>query len=130
MPKLKIAIIGMGYVGLELGMALAKHFDVLGYDIHEERINELKQHLDRNIQFSKSELKKNKLIFTSHIGLIQSATIYIITVPTPALFYEYPDLEMLKNASQDIGRLLKKNDTVIYESSVYPGTTTQGINCG
>jgi UDP-N-acetyl-D-galactosamine dehydrogenase len=125
MPKIKIAIIGLGYVGLELGIALSKHFDVIGYDTLAERINELKQNYDRNLQFSTSQLKKNKIILTSHIDVIRAANIYIITVPTPALFYEYPDLEMLKIASQEIGSILKKNDIVIYESSVYPGTTTQ-----
>ncbi|NBX84897.1 MAG: nucleotide sugar dehydrogenase [Gammaproteobacteria bacterium] len=125
MPKIKIAIIGLGYVGLELAMALSKHFDVIGYDNLDERINELKRYHDRNLQFSVSELKNINFIFTSNFDMIKSANIYIITVPTPALFYEYPDLEMLKMASQEIGSILKKNDVVIYESSVYPGTTTQ-----
>lgn len=124
MRDINIAVVGLGYVGLELAMALSKHFNVTGYDHNLERIQELISLQDRNIQFNKKQLSKTKLSFSSDIETIKDANVYIITVPTPVYYYESPNLKPLKCATQQIASLLKKEDLVIYESSVYPGTTT------
>jgi UDP-N-acetyl-D-galactosamine dehydrogenase len=124
MRDINIAIVGLGYVGLELAMALSEHFQVTGYDHNKQRIIELSHCQDTNSQFNKKKLTHTKLIFSSDIKTIQPANVYIITVPTPVYYYEFPDLELLKDATQQIASVLKKGDLVIYESSVYPGTTT------
>jgi len=123
-----IAIIGLGYVGLPLGVAFSERYKVIGYDINKERIEELKRGYDRTLEVSEEELKAaiNKgMKFASDINDIKDANIYIITVPTPIDSHKNPDLTPLKKASESIGRILKKGDIVIYESTVYPGCTEE-----
>ena len=119
---MQIAVIGLGYVGLDLALHLAPHFSVLGYD-RPARIHELKEDTDSNQQFSKLNLQN--LNYTDRLDNLKSATVFIICVPTPVLHYTIPDITLLKEATQSIASILKKGDTVIYESSVYPGTTTK-----
>jgi UDP-N-acetyl-D-galactosamine dehydrogenase len=123
----KICIIGLGYVGLPLAHAFAKKFDVVGFDIFEERINELKKCFDRTLELDKKQLDevKDKIVYTSKIEEIQDSNIYIVTVPTPIDSSNRPDLTPLIKSSQTIGKVLKKDDIVIYESTVYPGVTEE-----
>ncbi|MCB1581749.1 MAG: nucleotide sugar dehydrogenase [Xanthomonadales bacterium] len=123
----KIAVIGLGYVGLPLAVALAKHYQVVGYDISQPRVDELNQNQDHTQEVSSEALQAAKnLKFTADEIGIAEANHYIITVPTPVDENNTPDLTPLIQASETIGALLTRGDTVIYESTVYPGAT-EGI---
>jgi UDP-N-acetyl-D-glucosamine/UDP-N-acetyl-D-galactosamine dehydrogenase len=121
----KIAIIGMGYVGLPLATAFAKKFDVVGYDIDKKRIQSLKDGNDITLEVRREQLNsiKSNIHFTSVVADMEECSIYIVTVPTPIDSSNRPDLEPLIKASIAVGTLLKKDDLVIYESTVYPGVT-------
>lgn len=126
----KIAIIGLGYVGLPLAVAFAKKFRVVGFDINKKRIDELNKGKDFTLEVSDNELQE-VLTLADHSGLeitddpkaMQDATVYIVTVPTPTNKYNQPVLTPLQKASETIATVLKKDDVVIYESTVYPGVT-------
>nr|WP_156922618.1 nucleotide sugar dehydrogenase [Lebetimonas sp. JH292] len=123
-----ISIIGLGYVGLPLAVAFSKKYKVIGFDINHIRIEELKKGIDRTLEVSEEELKeaiKRGLEFTSNLEEIKKANIYIVTVPTPIDKHKNPDLTPLIMASRSVGRVLKKRDIVIYESTVYPGCTEE-----
>lgn len=120
-----IVITGAGYVGLPLAIALAKYHFVICYDVNKKRIEELIKGYDKNKQHFKKEILQKKLIFTSNTDLLQKKDIYIITVPTPINSSNQPDLTMLEQASILIGKLMKKNSTIIYESTTYPGCTEE-----
>ena len=116
----------MGYVGLPLAVAFAKKFIVTGYDINLQRINKLKKNYDETNEVLKNSLKNaKKLNFTSKIGDISDCNIFIITVPTPVFKNNQPNLKMLISASKEVGKIIKKNDIIIYESTVYPGVTEE-----
>ncbi|KTD07705.1 nucleotide sugar dehydrogenase [Legionella jamestowniensis] len=119
------AVIGLGYVGLELAISLADSKETYGYDISKHRIAELQQNQDRNHLISSDRLKNSKLKLTNDIELIKAANFYIVAVSTPAYFYELPNLEPLINATRSLGEVLKKGDIVVFESTVYPGTTEE-----
>ena len=120
--KIKLAVIGLGYVGLPLTLEFAKKRKVIGFDIEEKRIKELKIGKDKNLEVTKKELKNNKqLIFTSNEKDIKSANCYIVTVPTPIDKKKKPDLKPLLKASKIVGKVIQKGDLIIYESTVYPG---------
>ncbi len=126
--KKRIAIIGLGYVGLPLAVAFSKKYDVIGFDINKERIKELKEGFDRTLEVEEKELKeaiKNGLEFTDNLDEIKDANIFIVTVPTPIDKHKNPDLTPLIKASESVGKVLKKGDIVIYESTVYPGCTEE-----
>jgi UDP-N-acetyl-D-glucosamine/UDP-N-acetyl-D-galactosamine dehydrogenase len=119
---LKLAIIGLGYVGLPLALEFSKKKNVIGFDTSEKRIKELKSGVDKNLEFSKKELQGQKqLNFTSNVKDFKSVNCYIITVPTPVDQFKKPDLKPLLNASKMVGEIIKKDDLIIYESTVYPG---------
>ena len=119
--KLSIGVIGLGYVGLPLLVELSKKLNCIGYDKNLIRLKEIKKFYDRNLQLKKNQLNKIK---TSHsIYSLKQCNIYIVTVPTPINKKKLPDLSHLINATQDIGRILKKDNVVIYESTVFPGCT-------
>ena len=124
----KIAIIGLGYVGLPLSIEIAKYFQVLGYDNDSERVSELKRLKDKtgeaNIEKMEKALTK-KLKLSSNENDLNDYNIYIITVPTPVTISKTPDLSYLKAASALVGKYLKSGDIVIYESTVYPGCTEE-----
>jgi UDP-N-acetyl-D-galactosamine dehydrogenase len=120
-----IVIAGAGYVGLPLAIALAKYHFVICYDVNKQRIEELIKGYDKNKQHLKKEILQKKLIFTFNTDLLQKKDIYIITVPTPINSSNQPDLTMLEQASILIGKLIKKNSTIIYESTTYPGCTEE-----
>ncbi len=126
MKNTKIAIIGLGYVGLPLAVEFGKQYPTLGYDINQDRINELENGFDRTLELDSTELKKSKkLIFTYNINDLSKANTYIITVPTPIDKNNNPDITLLLQASKMVGTLLNKGDIVIYESTVYPGCTEE-----
>jgi UDP-N-acetyl-D-galactosamine dehydrogenase len=122
----KIAIIGLGYVGLPLAVEFGKHFETIGFDIHQTRIDELKTGYDRTLESDKEAiLSSNKLTFTNQLADLKTANIFIVTVPTPIDKNNKPDLSPLLKASTSVGSVLKKGDIVIYESTVYPGCTEE-----
>ena len=120
-----IVVIGLGYVGLPLAVALAQKFDVTGYDINLERINELKRGNDRTREVSADELAASSLRLTAHDGDCAAADVYIVTVPTPVDGSNRPDLSAVLTATRLIAELIDpaKRPTIIYESTVYPGVT-------
>jgi UDP-N-acetyl-D-galactosamine dehydrogenase len=122
----KIAIIGLGYVGLPLALAFGEKFDTLGFDINQERIKELQKKIDLNLLSNKQSFYKSKKIkFSSNKQDLRNANIFIITVPTPIKKNKTPDLSYLHSASKIVANNLKKNDLIIYESTVYPGLTEE-----
>ncbi len=124
--KKKIALIGLGYVGLPLAVEFGKKFDVIGFDVSKERIDLLKKYEDPNLEISKKEfLESIYLNFSNIIDDIKDCNVYIVTVPTPIDDHKKPDLTELKKSSETIGSILKKNDIVIYESTVFPGATEE-----
>ena len=119
---LKLAIIGLGYVGLPLALEFAKKRLIIGFDINKKRIEELNSGVDKNFEFSKKKLKgSNHLNFTNNEENIKSANCYIVTVPTPIDKTKKPDLKPLSKASEMIGKMINGGDLIIYESTVYPG---------
>ncbi len=112
--KHKIAIVGLGYVGLPLAVAFARHYETIGYDINQNRIDELEQFKDSTLETTSEELKSAKyLSYTSDLQKIKEANVFIITVPTPVDSNNLPELSPLKNASEAIGSILKKGDIVV-----------------
>ncbi len=121
-----IAIIGLGYVGLPLAVEFSKKFSVLGYDINESRISELRRHQDRTQEIEPSQLEAAKqLRFSCNPEELKTCSIFIVTVPTPVDNYNKPDLTFLLAASRTVGAALHSGDVVIYESTVYPGCTEE-----
>ena len=122
----KIGIIGLGYVGLPLAIEFSKKFNVVGFDINDVRIQDLKNGLDLTNEVDESDLKKAKnLEFSSDIDALRACNFYIITVPTPININNQPNLRPLISASNTVAKILKKNDIVVYESTVYPGATEE-----
>jgi UDP-N-acetyl-D-galactosamine dehydrogenase len=122
----KIAIIGLGYVGLPLAVAFGERHQVVGFDIHSERIANLKKGVDTTLQCTSQEIANaHQLVFTDDLTQIKDCTIFIITVPTPVTKDKQPDLRLLLTASKMVGGVIKKGDIIIYESTVYPGCTEE-----
>jgi len=125
---MKIAIIGLGYVGLPLAHAFSFKYEVIGFDVAKWRIDELKNGTDRTLELSEAQVKEaieNNMQFTNILDDIADCNVYIVTVPTPIDKNKRPDLSPLFKASESIGQVLKKDDIVIYESTVYPGATEE-----
>ena len=125
---MKIGIIGLGYVGLPLAVALADHYQVYGYDTDATRVSQLNNYIDRNEGVTRVELLGRlgkDLQLSSKIEDLAYCEFYIITVPTPVDQYFIPNLSYLVKASEDVARILSKEDIVVYESTVYPGTTKE-----
>jgi UDP-N-acetyl-D-galactosamine dehydrogenase len=130
---IKIGIVGLGYVGLPLAVAFSRKYRTIGYDIDYGRVSELNNGIDVTYEIDNAELQTvlknstslNGLILSDNIHSIAECNVYIITVPTPVTAYKTPDISPLLNSSADIGKLLKKGDIVIYESTVYPGCTEE-----
>jgi UDP-N-acetyl-D-galactosamine dehydrogenase len=124
--KVNIAIIGQGYVGLPLAIEFGKKYPTIGFDINATRIEYLKKGIDHTNEASKEQLKSaNQLNFSSDLNEITNSNVYVVTVPTPIDEYKTPDLNPLKGASKMLGEILKKEDIVIYESTVFPGCTEE-----
>ncbi|MCK9453828.1 MAG: Vi polysaccharide biosynthesis UDP-N-acetylglucosamine C-6 dehydrogenase TviB [Sulfurimonas sp.] len=128
MKNSKICIIGLGYVGLPLAHAFSSKYEVVGFDISKWRIDELSSGYDRTLELNETQLKEafsNGMKFTLEIEDIKDCNIYIVTVPTPIDKNKRPDLTPLIKASETVGKVLKEDDIVIYESTVYPGATEE-----
>lgn len=124
--NLKIAIIGLGYVGLPLAVEFGKKVPVVGFDIHQKRIDELKSGQDHTLEVSPDELlQATQLSFSADLADLESCNFYIVTVPTPIDEFKQPDLTPLIKASQSIAQVLSAGDIVVYESTVYPGATEE-----
>ncbi|MCK7546986.1 Vi polysaccharide biosynthesis UDP-N-acetylglucosamine C-6 dehydrogenase TviB [Marinobacter koreensis] len=122
--NLKIAVIGLGYVGLPLAVEFGKRRSVIGFDINQKRISELQGGQDHTLEVGPEELTEAvHLTFTASVNDLKAANVYIVTVPTPIDEHKRPDLTPLIRASETIGKVLKQGDVVIYESTVYPGAT-------
>ena len=132
LKEIKIAVVGLGYVGLPLATEFSRQYDVIGYDISSKRVDELLSYRDYTKEIDELDLRhlmsdsnNNRLKLTNEIDEIKSYNIYIITVPTPINKFKAPNLELLINATKQIGTILKKDDIIIYESTVYPGCTEE-----
>jgi len=126
MNDMKLAIIGLGYVGLPLAVEFGKKLPVVGFDINLQRIKDLENGVDHTLETSSDDLLEAKnLIFTSRLEDLRSCNYFIVTVPTPIDRFKRPDLTPLVKASETVGKVLKKGDIVIYESTVYPGATEE-----
>ena len=130
MPKLipnstKITVIGLGYVGLPLALAFSKKYKVVGFDINTSRVSELKDGQDSTNESQKNELLSSKILFTSSAEEILDSNFYIVTVPTPIDLNNKPDLQPLISASEIVANVINDGDTIIFESTVYPGATEE-----
>tara|TARA_X000000368_G_scaffold27617_1_gene20819 strand:- start:5687 stop:6952 length:1266 start_codon:yes stop_codon:yes gene_type:complete len=128
MKKNKIGIIGLGYVGLPVSIAFSKKYEVVGYDTNFTRTSSLNNFIDSTLEIPKTKLRtalRKNLSITNDIENLRDCNIYIITVPTPINLDKTPDLSALLNATKSVGKILSKNDIVIYESTVYPGCTEE-----
>jgi len=124
-PAPRIAVIGLGYVGLPLAVALARHFEVLGFDIDQGRIAELARGHDRTGEVAAAVLKTTRLELASAAAKLPGRSVYIVTVPTPVDADNRPDLTAVRRASETVGGAIAKGATVVYESTVYPGVTEE-----
>ncbi len=126
LSNIKIAMVGLGYVGLPLAIEFGRKYATVGFDINQKRINELKSGHDCTLEVGSNELAQAKrLTYTTSVKDIETCNVYIVTVPTPINQYKQPDLTPLEKASELIGGVLKRDDIVIYESTVYPGATEE-----
>lgn len=124
LDDVRIAVVGLGYVGLPLAVHMARHFPVLGFDVDERRIGELKDRVDRTREVSREEFAEARnIVFSADPLRLKLANVFIVTVPTPVDRALRPDLRALERASETVGGALKKGDVVVYESTVYPGVT-------
>ncbi len=122
----KIAVVGLGYVGLPVALSFARKFDdVVGFDIHKEKVDELKRGYDRNHEVPEAELKSSKLRMTANPDDLKGRTFYVVAVPTPVDHNNVPDLTPVVKASETVAKVLTKGAVVVYESTVYPGVTEE-----
>ena len=120
-----VALIGLGYVGLPIALAFAKKVKVIGFDINEKRVGLMRKGIDPSFELSKDDFKNSDIRFTHQIEDLKKANFFIVAVPTPIDEHNLPDLSPLINASITVGKVLKKGDYVVYESTVYPGCTEE-----
>ena len=121
----RICVVGLGYVGLPLAVLLGKKFKVLGFDIDERRVEELRKNTDRTGEVSREELERSDVEFTTNPREISECRLVIVTVPTPIDVHKIPDLRPLKSATKTVGKNMKPGTVVVYESTVYPGVTEE-----
>lgn len=121
----KLAVIGLGYVGLPIALEFAKKISVIGFDINEQRINMMKEGLDPSKELDKSAFEGCDITFTTSLDVLKEAKFFIVAVPTPVDHHNVPDLKPVTGASTAIGKVLKKGDYVVFESTVYPGCTEE-----
>lgn len=123
--SIRIAIIGLGYVGAPLALALAKTYEVVGYDINADRVEELQRGEDSTLELNLEDLKTSRALYSYRLEDIKGCNVYIVTVPTPVTDANVPDLHPVESASRTVASVLKPGDLVIYESTVYPGVTEE-----
>lgn len=138
--KTKLAIIGLGYVGLPIALEFAKKISVIGFDINSKRIEMLKNHVDPSNEMTKADFQNCDVIFTDSLDELKNASFFIVAVPTPVDHYNVPDLRPITSASETIGKVIRKGGYVVFESTVYPGCTEEdclpvieavsGLKCG
>ncbi|MFM6945787.1 MAG: nucleotide sugar dehydrogenase [Flavobacteriales bacterium] len=121
----KLAVIGLGYVGLPIALEFAKKIDVIGFDINEERVDMMRKGQDPSRELAATDFENSSIQFTSNIEDLRAATFFIVAVPTPIDHSNLPDLKPLLGASRTVGQVLKKGDYVVFESTVYPGCTEE-----
>ena len=136
----KIALIGLGYVGLPIALEFARKMSVIGFDINNKRVELMKSGVDPSNELTSEDFNNTDIVFTANTEVLKTASFFIIAVPTPIDDYKQPDLRPLINASITVGKALKKGDYVVYESTVYPGCTEEdcvpvlehesGLKCG
>jgi len=119
----KIAVIGLGYVGLPIALEFAKTMSVIGFDINQKRVDMMKNNIDPSEELDASAFEGKDIEFTTNLEDLKEATFYVVAVPTPINAHKLPDLTPLIGASTTVGKVLKKGDYVVYESTVYPGCT-------
>jgi len=123
--KARLALIGLGYVGLPLALEFAKKISVIGFDINKKRVGMMQQKIDPSKEIASEAFENKDIIFTDDLEILKQAHFYIIAVPTPVDKYNVPDLKPLLSASETVGKVLKKGDFVVYESTTYPGCTEE-----
>ena len=123
--KKKLAVLGLGYVGLPIALEFANTIDVIGFDINEERLDKMRKGIDPSGELAADQFKNRSIEFTSSLDKLKEASFFIVTVPTPIDEHNLPDLKPLLSATKSIGKVLKKGDYVVYESTVYPGCTEE-----
>ncbi len=121
----KVAVIGLGYVGLPVALSMAKKISVIGFDINADRIALMQQGIDPSKELDKEEFEGCDITFTNNLDILKEATFFIVAVPTPVYANNVPDLTAVKKASETVGKVLKKGDYVVFESTVYPGCTEE-----
>lgn len=121
--KKKLAVIGLGYVGLPIALEFAKKISVIGFDINQKRVELMKQHIDPSNELEKKDFEGADIHFTADLEDLKQASFFIVAVPTPVDSHNVPDLKPVLSASDTIGKVLKKGDYVVFESTVYPGCT-------
>ena len=120
----KIAVIGLGYVGLPIALEFAKDFKVIGFDINSDRIKQMQNGIDPSKELDSSEFKNKNILFTDDLNVLKEAHFYVVAVPTDIDEHQVPNLEPLLGASKTVGQVIKKGDYVIFESTVYPGSVS------
>ena len=125
LTEIKVAVIGLGYVGLPLAVEFSKKVSVVGFDISQTRVSELSRGVDNTLEVSSQELEASSLQYSSLVKDLKDCDVYIVTVPTPIDAYNQPDLMPLIKASEMLGSVVGKGDIIIYESTVYPGATEE-----
>jgi UDP-N-acetyl-D-glucosamine/UDP-N-acetyl-D-galactosamine dehydrogenase len=123
--KVTIAVIGLGYVGLPIALAFAKKIPVIGFDTNEDLIEIMQKGINPGKETGEEEFKNNDIVFTCDLEVLRQANFFIVVVPTPVDKYNVPDLKPLLSASETVGKVLKKGDYVVYESTTYPGCTEE-----
>ncbi|MBP9790466.1 MAG: nucleotide sugar dehydrogenase, partial [Bacteroidia bacterium] len=123
--KKKLAVLGLGYVGLPIALEFASKIDVIGFDINEERLEKMRNGIDPSGELSTEQFKNKSIEFSSSLDKLKEASFFIVTVPTPIDEHNLPDLKPLLSATKSIGKVLKKGNYVVYESTVYPGCTEE-----
>ncbi|HEX2394774.1 MAG TPA: nucleotide sugar dehydrogenase, partial [Bacteroidales bacterium] len=136
----KLSLVGLGYVGLPIALAFARKISVIGFDINSDRIEKMKSGIDPSDELDSEAFKNTDIVFTDNLEVLKEASFHIVAVPTPIDKHNLPDLKPLLSATRSVGKILKKGDYVVYESTVYPGTTDEecrtlleelsGLKCG
>lgn len=121
----KIAVIGLGYVGLPIALEFAKHFSVIGFDISEQRLELMRQGIDPSKELEPVAFDNTDITFTNDLDILKGAHFFVVAVPTDIDEHKVPNLTPLKRASETVGKVIKSGDYVVYESTVYPGCTEE-----
>ena len=123
--KTKLAVIGLGYVGLPIALEFAKKISVIGFDINSKRVEMMRNHIDPSNELDKADFENCDIVFTDSLDVLREASFFIVAVPTPVDHHNVPDLRPVTSASKTIGNVIKKGDYVVFESTVYPGCTEE-----